>query len=301
MTWTAASALPGISGMTDTAGSLCPPYRRNPNTYPAVVPRGALIPERVVTIERATIVKQHFTRWLPAIAKTAVAKNAVTKTVAVAKNRRTVLSVAGVAVLGGLAVGPTAVAAPVTSGPHAGAKAAIDLATGKKTATEAVKPGQTTGSDKVPTRAGRPAKEKLVPHGVEGAQSRIPLDDAQLDNAKAIVEAAKETGVGERGAVIGVATSLQESKLYNLGHLGAYNDHDSEGLFQQRPSSGWGTSEQITDPEYSSKAFFNALKNVGGWHELPLTTAAQTVQVSAYPYAYAQWEEQAADIVQQVW
>ncbi|AYF27525.1 MULTISPECIES: hypothetical protein [Micromonospora] len=240
--------------------------------------------------------KQHFTRWLPAIAKTAVAKTA-----AVSRNRRAALSVAGVAVLGGLAVGPVAVAAPVTSGPHAGAKAAIDLATGKKTSTESVKPGQTTGLDKVPTRADRPAKEKLVPHGVEGAQSRIPLDDAQLDNAKAIVEAAKETGVGERGAVIGVATSLQESKLYNLGHLGAYNDHDSEGLFQQRPSSGWGTSEQITDPEYSSKAFFNALKNVGGWHELPLTTAAQTVQVSAYPYAYAQWEEQAADIVQQVW
>ncbi|MEW2444030.1 hypothetical protein [Micromonospora marina] len=240
--------------------------------------------------------KQHFTEWLPAIAKTAVARTA-----AVSRNRRAALSVAGVAVLGGLAVGPVAVAAPVTSGPHAGAKAAIDLATGKKTSTEAVQPGQTTGLDKVPTRADRPAEEKLVPHGVEGAQSRIPLDDAQLDNAKAIVEAAKETGVGERGAVIGVATSLQESKLYNLGHLGAYNDHDSEGLFQQRPSSGWGTSEQITDPEYSSKAFFNALKNVGGWQDLPLTTAAQTVQVSAYPYAYAQWEEQAADIVQQVW
>lgn len=280
--------------MTDTVGSLCPPYRRNPNTYPAVVPRGALTPERVVTIERATIVKQHFTEWLPAIAKTAVARTA-----AVSRNRRAALSVAGVAVLGGLAVGPVAVAAPVTSGPHAGAKAAIDLATG--TSTEAVQPAQTTGLDKVPTRADRPAEEKLVPHGVEGAQSRIPLDDAQLDNAKAIVEAAKETGVGERGAVIGVATSLQESKLYNLGHLGAYNDHDSEGLFQQRPSSGWGTSEQITDPEYSSKAFFNALKNVGGWQDLPLTTAAQTVQVSAYPYAYAQWEEQAADIVQQVW
>ncbi|MFC0097155.1 hypothetical protein ACFFKH_06395 [Micromonospora marina] len=238
--------------------------------------------------------KQYFTGWLPAIAKTAVVKTA-----AVSRNRRAALSVAGVAVLGGLAVGPVAVAAPVTSGPHAGAKAAIDLATG--TSTEAVQPGQTTGLDKVPTRADRPAEEKLVPHGVEGAQSRIPLDDAQLDNAKAIVEAAKETGVGERGAVIGVATSLQESKLYNLGHLGASNDHDSEGLFQQRPSSGWGTSEQITDPEYSSKAFFNALKNVGGWEDLPLTTAAQTVQVSAYPYAYAQWEEQAADIVQQVW
>lgn len=101
--------------------------------------------------------------------------------------------------------------------------------------------------------------------------------------------------------MIGVATSLQESKLYNLGHLGAYNDYDSQGLFQQRPSSGWGTPEQITDPGYASRAFFDALKNVPGWEDLPLTTAAQTVQVSAYPYAYAQWEQQAADIVQQHW
>jgi hypothetical protein len=283
-------------------------------------------------IERATIVKQTFTKWLPAIAKTAVAKSAVAKSAvaksavaksAVAKsavaqsaiaktaaaksaivrspNRKIVLSVAGVAALGGLAFGPTAVAAPVTSGPHAGAVAAIDLATGKKTATETLTSDQTTGSDKVPTKPNQPSRDKLVPHGVEGAQSRIPLDDAQVDNAKAIVKAAKETGVGERGAVIGVATSLQESKLYNLGHLGAYNDHDSEGLFQQRPSSGWGTSEQITNPDYASKAFFNGLKNVGGWQNLPLTTAAQTVQVSAYPYAYAQWEEQAADVVQQLW
>ncbi|MCI4066549.1 hypothetical protein MRQ36_29925 [Micromonospora sp. R77] len=227
--------------------------------------------------------KDHFTRWLPAIAKT--------------PHRRTALSIAGVAALGGLAFGPTALAAPVTSGPHAGAVAAIDLATGRKT----VESGLTTGSDKVPDKAHKPSRDKLIPHGVEGAQSRIPLDDAQLANAKAIVKAAKESGVGERGAVIGVATSLQESKLYNLGHLGAYNDHDSQGLFQQRPSSGWGTPDQVTDPDYSAKAFYGALKNVGGWQNLPLTTAAQTVQVSAFPYAYAQWEEQAADIVQQLW
>jgi hypothetical protein len=248
-------------------------------------PRGALTPERVATIERATIVKQHFTRWLPAIATT--------------PSRKTALTVAGVAALGGLAVGPTAIAAPVTGGPHAGAVAAIDLATGRKAGT--VESDLTTGSDKVPDKATKPGRDKLVPHGVEGAQSRIPLDRAQVDNAKAIVKAAKESGVGERGAVIGVATSLQESKLYNLGHLGAYNDHDSQGLFQQRPSSGWGTPEQITDPDYSAKAFFGALRNVGGWQDLPLTTAAQTVQVSAYPYAYAQWEDQAADIVQQLW
>lgn len=229
--------------------------------------------------------KQHFTRWLPAIAKTSQYK--------------TVLTIAGVAALAGLAFSPTAVAAPVTSGPHAGAVAAIDMATGNKTAT--VESGLTTGADKVPAKGDRPSRNQLIPHGVEGAQSRIPLDDAQLANAKAIIEEAKETGVGKRGAVIGIATSLQESKLYNLGHLGAYNDHDSQGLFQQRPSSGWGSPDQITDPEYSSRAFFEALKNVGGWQDLPLTAAAQTVQVSAYPFAYAQWEEQAADIVAQLW
>ncbi|MGC1211914.1 MAG: hypothetical protein WA890_11700 [Micromonospora sp.] len=240
--------------------------------------------------------KQHFTRWLPAIAKT--------------PHRKTALTIAGVAALGGLAVGPTAIAAPVTTGPHAGAVAAIDLATGKRTETDpdtgkqvqTVESGLTTGSDKVPANnSNKPSREKLIPHGVEGAQSRIPLDDAQMANAKAIVKAAKDTGVGERGAVIGVATSLQESKLYNLGHLGAYNDHDSQGLFQQRPSSGWGSPEQVTDPDYAAKAFFTGLKNVGGWQDLPLSTAAQTVQVSAFPFAYAQWEEQAADIVQQLW
>ncbi|KAB1929622.1 hypothetical protein F8271_28725 [Micromonospora sp. ALFpr18c] len=243
--------------------------------------------------------KVDFTRWLPAIAKDSY--------------RKTALSMVGVAALGGLALAPTAAAAPVTSGPHEGAVAAIDLATGNATATtgeatttarqddQPVESGLTTGSATGKPPAGKPSRDQLIPHGIEGAQSRIPLDDAQLDNARAIVDAAKKTGVGDRGAVIGVATSLQESKLYNLGHLGAYNDHDSQGLFQQRPSSGWGTPEQITDPEYSATAFFSALKNVGGWQDLPLTAAAQTVQVSAFPYAYAQWEEQAADIVQQLW
>ncbi|MEU7799307.1 hypothetical protein AB0J14_18355 [Micromonospora arborensis] len=244
--------------------------------------------------------KVDFTRWLPAIAKDSY--------------RKTALSVVGVAALGGLALAPTAAAAPVTTGPHQGAVAAIDLATGKtagkaagKTAAPArhedqpIESGLTTGSATGKPPAGKPSRDELIPHGIEGAQSRVPLDDAQLANARAIVDAAKKTGVGDRGAVVGVATSLQESKLYNLGHLGAYNDHDSQGLFQQRPSSGWGTPDQVTDPEYAATAFFTALKNVDGWQNLPLTAAAQTVQVSAFPYAYAQWEEQAADIVQQIW
>ncbi|MFG1831038.1 hypothetical protein [Micromonospora chersina] len=143
--------------------------------------------------------------------------------------------------------------------------------------------------------------DKLIPHGVQGAQSKIDLNDEQTANAKAIIAATKKAGLPERAAVISIATSLQESKLENLGHLGDANDHDSLGLFQQRPSSGWGTPEQITNPEYSTLAFLKGLKQVDGWQDMPLTEAAQTVQVSAYPDAYAQWEQQAADIVAHNW
>ncbi|HEX5597722.1 MAG TPA: hypothetical protein VFX61_17160 [Micromonosporaceae bacterium] len=141
-----------------------------------------------------------------------------------------------------------------------------------------------------------PAKQDLV-DAPQGAQERFNPTAEQLDNAEQIVKAAEKEGLPERAAVIGVATSLQESKLVNLGHLGDRNDHDSQGLFQQRPSSGWGSVEQITDPEYSATAFYKGLKQVDGWQQMPLTQAAQTVQVSAYPDAYAQWEEMAADIV----
>ncbi|WP_262284409.1 hypothetical protein [Micromonospora sp. MA102] len=136
---------------------------------------------------------------------------------------------------------------------------------------------------------------------VQGAQSKIDLNDEQTANAKAIIAATKKAGLPERAAVISIATSLQESKLENLGHLGDQNDHDSLGLFQQRPSSGWGTPEQITNPEYATLAFEKGLKQVDGWETMPLTEAAQTVQVSAYPDAYAQWEQQATDIVHQHW
>jgi hypothetical protein len=159
--------------------------------------------------------------------------------------------------------------------------------------------------DKVATppanKPAAPSIGELIPYGTQGPQSSVQLSPAQLDNARTIVRTAKKMGVGERGAVIGVATSLQESKLINFGHLGYLNDHDSLGLFQQRPSSGWGTPDQITNPEYAASAFFNGLKRVNGWQNLPLADAAQTVQVSAYPFAYAQWEQQAANIVHDVW
>ncbi|MFG3423546.1 hypothetical protein ACIBTZ_30965 [Micromonospora sp. NPDC049460] len=188
--------------------------------------------------------------------------------------RKSVLGIAGLAVAGGLAAGPLhhADTTPVEAAP---------------VAVQADKPGVD--------------RAKLIPHGVQGAQSRIDLSDEQVANAKAIVAATKKAGMDERAAVVSIATALQESKLENLGHLGDRNDHDSQGLFQQRPSSGWGTVEQITDPEYSTTAFLKGLKQVDGWQDMPLTEAAQTVQVSAYPDHYAQWEQQAADLVAEHW
>ncbi|WNM39578.1 hypothetical protein RMN56_31505 [Micromonospora halotolerans] len=175
--------------------------------------------------------------------------------------RKSVLGIAGLAFTGGVFAGPVAA--------HADAR-----------------PVQ-----------GKPAAVATV----QGAQSHIDLNDEQIANAKAIIAATKKAGLPERAAVISIATSLQESKLENLGHLGDANDHDSLGLFQQRPSSGWGTPEQITNPEYATLAFEKGLKQVDGWDTMPLTEAAQTVQVSAYPDAYAQWEQQATDIVHQHW
>ncbi|PZG09059.1 hypothetical protein C1I95_29420 [Micromonospora craterilacus] len=188
--------------------------------------------------------------------------------------RKSVLGVAGLAFAGGVFAGPIA---------HADAAAV------------------TAGKSVAAVQADKPDTSKLIPNGVQGAQSRIDLNGEQTANVKAIIAATKKTGMDERAAVVSIATALQESKLENLGHLGDRNDHDSQGLFQQRPSSGWGTVEQITDPEYSTTAFLKGLKQVDGWKDMPLTAAAQKVQVSAYPDHYAQWEQQAADLVAQHW
>ena len=196
--------------------------------------------------------------------------------------RRSVLGIAGLALSTGVVAGPLATdnnntTTPTTSMP-ADSAVAVSVA-----------------------QAAKPDMDILIPHGTQGQQSRIDLGDEQVSNVKAIIEATKKAGMDERAAVVAIATSLQESKLENLGHLGDRNDHDSQGLFQQRPSSGWGTVEQITDPEYSTTAFLEGLKQVEGWQDMPLTKAAQTVQVSAYPFHYAQWETQAADLVAEHW
>jgi hypothetical protein len=129
----------------------------------------------------------------------------------------------------------------------------------------------------------------LTPVAALGAQ--------QMHNAAIIVSVGQQQNVPPRGWVIAIATALQESVLINLGDLGSRNDHDSLGLFQQRPSQGWGTPQQIMDPVYSSKKFYERMVKVGNWLNRPLTDVAQAVQRSAYPDAYAKHEGRATRIV----
>lgn len=119
----------------------------------------------------------------------------------------------------------------------------------------------------------------------------------QIGNATIIVQVGVTMKVPPRGWVIAVATAMQESSLVNLGHLGDRNDHDSQGLFQQRPSQGWGSVAQVRDPKHASGKFYEALLKVDGWQNLPLTVAAQRVQRSAYPNAYAKHEAKAGQLV----
>jgi cell wall-associated NlpC family hydrolase len=122
-------------------------------------------------------------------------------------------------------------------------------------------------------------------------------DNEQLTNAAIIVSVGAGRGIPPRGLIIAVATAIQESSLRNLGDLGPNNDHDSLGLFQQRPSQGWGTPEQIMDPVYASNKFYDKLLTIPGWEQLPLAEAAQAVQVSRTPGAFAKWEPDATALV----
>jgi hypothetical protein len=111
----------------------------------------------------------------------------------------------------------------------------------------------------------------------------------QAGNAAIIAAVAVHRDLPGRAASIGIATAMQESKLVNLPR----GDRDSLGLFQQRPSQGWGTPQQIRDPVYATNAFFDVLVKVEGYQSLPITKAAQTVQRSAFPSAYAAHEPEA--------
>ena len=122
--------------------------------------------------------------------------------------------------------------------------------------------------------------------------SSVTLTSEQAASAMTIADVGRARGLPDRAVVIALATAQQESRLRNLDH----GDRDSLGLFQQRPSQGWGTEAQIQDPVYSAGIFYDRLVQVPGWDTGRLTEVAQTVQRSGFPEAYQQWEPMATEL-----
>ncbi|MBD7919496.1 hypothetical protein H9657_14585 [Cellulomonas sp. Sa3CUA2] len=131
-----------------------------------------------------------------------------------------------------------------------------------------------------------PVAERCVAH-LEGTDWSLTPDQAQ--NAALAAAVATRRGLPARAVTIGIATALQESRLVNID----YGDRDSIGLYQQRPSQGWGTVDEIMDPVYSTNKFFEGLEKVPGYQDMAVTQAAQAVQRSGFPDAYAQHEVRA--------
>ncbi|WP_100446343.1 hypothetical protein [Glycomyces xiaoerkulensis] len=125
-------------------------------------------------------------------------------------------------------------------------------------------------------------------HIGDGAEP-LHLTSEQTHNAATIAAVGQRDGMSERAVAVAIATAFQESGLVNVD----YGDRDSLGLFQQRPSAGWGTEEEVLDPVYSSFKFYEKLRRIDGWEEMAIGDAAQAVQVSAHPDLYHQWEDDA--------
>jgi hypothetical protein len=128
-----------------------------------------------------------------------------------------------------------------------------------------------------------PASGPALP-GLTGEQSR---------NAYVIMRTGQSMRVPTRGLVVALAAASQESGLRNV----RYGMQDSQGLFQMRPSMGWGTVAQVTDPSYAARKFFTVLNGVRGWQLMSVSEAAQAVERSGFPGAYAKWEPRAWSVV----
>lgn len=170
-------------------------------------------------------------------------------------------------------------------------------------ASSTIFPGQAitipTGVTAPAVAAPVPASARPAPVAARAA-SVVPFTAEMRANAAVIVAVGRREHVPDYGIVIALAAAMQESGLRNLDH----GDEDSLGLFQQRPSSGWGSPAQIMDPTSAAMAFYGGANNpnrgrtrglldIPGWQSMPLTQAAQAVQISAYPTAYAAWESTA--------
>jgi peptidoglycan DL-endopeptidase CwlO len=141
-----------------------------------------------------------------------------------------------------------------------------------------------------------------------GGASIGGLNSGQITNARAIIAAGKAKNVPTQGVIVALAAAGQESVYRNLAnpgvpeslslpHQGSGSNADSLGLFQQRPSQGWGTPAQLMTPAYAASAFLAHLLKVAGWQDMPVTVAAQSVQRSGFPSAYAKWATLAGQLV----
>lgn len=156
-----------------------------------------------------------------------------------------------------------------------------------------------SGSGAVPTRSSTTSRP---PQPVTG------LNQTQMNNAAVIVQVAQERGLSRRAMLVAMMTGLQESSLRNLANPtvpasldrpneGSADNFDSLGVFQQRPSQGWGTVEQLMNPRYAAGAFYERLFKVADWESKSLGDAAQAVQRSGVPDAYADHENRATEIL----
>ncbi|MGO4593491.1 LysM peptidoglycan-binding domain-containing protein [Leifsonia sp. 2TAF2] len=165
-------------------------------------------------------------------------------------------------------------------------------------------PGMTTASLNTPIApAPAPAPAPVAapaPLPKASAGQVVALTDEMRGNAQLIIRIGRQQGVPDYGIVVALAAAAQESGLRNV----RYGDRDSLGLFQQRPSTGWGTVEQVLDPTRATLAFYGGAANpnkgrtrglldIPGWTAMSVTQAAQSVQISAYPDAYGKWETSA--------
>jgi hypothetical protein len=213
------------------------------------------------------------------------------------------------AVLGGLGfVAFTEFRSPGdTPTPERAAMAERDAAAAERAASRSLDRPETPPAAATPSPAVAPTKAP-GPTVAARVQPVAGLTQAQMENARAIVQVGVKQQVPRFGLIVAVATAMQESNLYNLAsevlpesknfpYQGSGSDHDSVGLFQQRTSTGWGAVRDLMQPAYAAEQFFRVLRTVPGWEQLSMTRAAQTVQGSAFPDAYAKHEARATTVV----
>jgi hypothetical protein len=195
---------------------------------------------------------------------------------------------------------PTASSVKISASAKTKAKASASASASASTSASASASASATTAKATPTATSTNPYASvswgtLEPVAFYGSQNTFTPTSDQWENARTIVNVAEQRGMPLYAAVIAVATSIQESQLINLTTA---TNADSVGLFQQRPSQGWGTYDELIDPSFAANAFLAALdEDAPDYDSIYLWEAAQDVQRSGYPTAYAQWQSQATTMV----